>query len=227
MCGRFTLTLSADEIKEIYEVEEIPEGWNPSFNIAPSQNILTSTLESPQKLDFMKWGLNKTFGVKHNPSIIINIRKETLAEKRTFGNIFGNQRCIIPFDGFFEWKKAGKGTKKSIPYYFKIINGKGYALAGLWDFNNADHPIFECAVITGQANELVGQVHERMPIILDQNAQEMWLSKQPANKLLELLQPFPANNMASFPVSPLVNSPGNNSINCISPISLEQTRFNF
>lgn len=227
MCGRFTLTLSAEEVKEAFNLDEIPPGWIPSYNIAPSQMVLAATLDTSLKMKFMQWGLSSPFGEGHNPGIIINIRKETLVEKKTFGKIFKNQRCIIPVDGFFEWKKARKGTKGSIPYYFRF-KGKGLAFAGLWDVSHgAAQESMQCALVTAPANDRVAQVHERMPVILTRAAQQTWLSQADPLLLGSVLQSYPSEQMEHYPVSTRVNSPGNNSIQCIQPGLIEQSQFKF
>jgi putative SOS response-associated peptidase YedK len=225
MCGRFTLILSKDEIKDEFGTEDAPTLWEPSYNISPSQSLPIITKEQPAHWQIMKWGINRTFNNQHR--FIINIRKETLIEKNTFKTLIKNNRCIIPASGFFEWKKEGQPTKKSFPYYFEVSNGKSIAFAGLWDEGGVlNKKEFEFAIITCPANPLVNQVHGRMPVILDKQGQELWLSNLNMDEKLQLLQPFGETKMTCIPVSQQVNNPSYNSKDCIEPIAGQQ-KFEF
>jgi putative SOS response-associated peptidase YedK len=213
MCGRFTLTLNIEDLKEVFNLTEISEFWNPSYNIAPTHSILTIKAgEATAALN--NWGINRV--IDHKNSIIINIRKETLTEKSTFTSLFKTNRCIIPMDGFFEWKKEGNS---SLPYYFKMADSHAAAFAGLWNFRRmGDRIIEECAIITCPANGLVGNVHSRMPVIFDKHAQAVWLSGLTfQNDLLNLLQGYAAEKMVGYLVAPQVNSVLNNSPDNLTP----------
>ncbi|MCE1252957.1 MAG: SOS response-associated peptidase [Anaerolineae bacterium] len=212
MCGRFTLTLDADEIIDEFELTDFPDlTWNRRFNIAPSQQVLT--IHKPASAKWMRWGINRA--VNDRNDIMINIRKETLIEKNYFKNMFDAQRCIIPMDGFFEWKKS---KNKSYPFYFKLKDKAAVGFAGLWKPAAEDASWVECAIITCPANELVGSVHHRMPVMLDKAFFNTWLNKETNRAtLLHLLQPYASDKMTSFEVSPQINKPSFDSPDGIKP----------
>jgi putative SOS response-associated peptidase YedK len=143
---------------------------------------------------------------------MINARSETLAEKASFKNAYKRRRCLILADGFYEWRKDG--DKSKTPLYIRLASGEPFALAGLWElWHPGDEHILSCTIITTSPNELMGQIHNRMPVILPPEAYEQWLdpAERRPEELNTLLQPFPAELMTAYPVSRLVNSPKNDS----------------
>jgi len=153
---------------------------------------------------------------------MINARAETLTEKPSFRTAFRRRRCLIPADGFFEWK-VEPGRKTKTPMYIRLKSGKPFALAGLWErWDSPDgSTIFSCTIITTQPNELMQVIHNRMPVILPPQAYPLWLdpAEPPLPKLTELLQPYPAAEMTSYPVSTIVNSPDNDLPATIEPVA--------
>lgn len=209
MCGRFTLTLDVNDLKDIVGLEEMPKDYQPRFNIAPSQPVAVLTSYPQPQLEMMRWGLipfwakDKSIGNR-----LINARAETVAEKPAFRNAFASRRCLILADGFYEWQRTG-GKRGSQPYYFQTKDNPLFAFAGLWetwDPKNGE-PVRSCTIITTQANEVVSPVHERMPVILPQERWADWIETQARDELLAMLQPFPPERLEAFPVSPEVNNP--------------------
>ncbi|MCY8917384.1 SOS response-associated peptidase [Bacillus atrophaeus] len=217
MCGRFTLFSEFDDILEQFDIDQfLPEDeYDPSYNVAPSQNILTINNDgSSNRLGKLRWGLippwakDEKIGYK-----MINARAETLAEKSSFRKPLISNRCIIPADSFYEWKRLDPKTK--IPMRIKLKSTNLFAFAGLYEKWNSPqgNPIYSCTIITTKPNELMEDIHDRMPVILPHDNQTAWLNPQntDAAYLQSLLLPYDADDMEAYQVSSLVNSPKNNS----------------
>lgn len=220
MCGRFTLTVDPADLQEAFPEYTFPEPYAPRFNIAPTQPVLAIPNEG-SSADFFLWGLIPSWA--KDPSIgarLINARAETLAEKPSFRAAFKYRRCLIPADGFYEWK-AEPGEKRKTPYFIHMQDGKPFAFAGLWEtWNSPDGgQLRSCTIITTEPNVLMARLHQRMPVILHPRDYAQWLDPAPIQPsgLLPLLQPFPAEKMTAHPVSTLVNSPANDLAECIQP----------
>ncbi len=223
MCGRFTLTADPNDLREAFPWVNIPEGVGRRYNIAPSQPVAVIPNDGKNQLDFFLWGLIPSWA--KDPAIgnrMINARAETISEKPSFRMAFRRRRCLIPASGFFEWKQE-PDRKAKTPMYIRLKSGKPFALAGLWErWDSPDgSTIFSCTIVTTQPNELMQNIHNRMPVILPPLAYSLWLdpAEPPASQLTELLQPYPASEMIAFPVSTMVNSPGNDLPACIEPMA--------
>lgn len=228
MCGRFTLTVDPAELKDVFGNFNFPLHFAPRYNIAPSQPILAIPNDEKNTADFFSWGLIPSWS--KDPTIanrLINARGETIAEKPSFRSSFKYKRCLIPADGFYEWK-AQRGEKTKTPYFIYMKDRRPFAFAGLWDewHSPAGGTLRTCAIITTAPNELISTLHNRMPVILDQKDYDQWLdapraphAKRPEN-LLPLLKPFfPADKMSAYAVSTLVNKPGHDRPECVVPAS--------
>ena len=156
----------------------------------------------------LTWGLIPSWSTDGRG--FINARAETLEEKPSFSESFRLRRCLIPADGFYEWKRTGRDKR---PYYIQSINEGPVMFAGIWDtWRNHDEVVTSCAIITIAANELVRELHDRMPAILPADVQEAWLDRRTNRReLLRVLTAFPAEKMRAYPVSMDVNFPDNNS----------------
>lgn len=217
MCGRFTLH-SRDRIRlKGAPVLDLP--FEPRYNIAPSQAITTIVnFGRGPELHPMVWGLIPSWS--NDGKGFINARAETLEEKPSFSESFRLRRCLIPADGFFEWKRTGREKR---PFYLQLQDELPFAFAGIWDtWSDRDELITSCAIITTAANELVGELHDRMPAILLPDSQDAWLDpKTNRSALTELLQPFPSVRMKTHPVSSDVNSPDNDTRNLLERVDVE------
>jgi putative SOS response-associated peptidase YedK len=209
MCGRFTLTVDPAELKDTFSDYNFPAMFAPRFNIAPTQPVLAIPNDDKFTADFFIWGLIPMWA--KDPEIgnrLINARGETLAEKPSFRGSYRHKRCLILADGFYEWKAFG-GRKTKTPYYIHMQDRKPFALAGLWDhWESPDgSSIKSCTIITTTPNELMGAIHDRMPVILHSRDYAKWLdpSPQTPENLQPLIKPFPAEAMTAYPVSTLVN----------------------
>ena len=222
MCGRFTLTADPNDLREAFPWLNIPQNPTPRYNVAPTQPVAVIPNNGKQTLDYYNWGL-VPFWAK-DPSIgsrMINARSETLMEKPSFKSAFKRKRCLIPATGFYEWK-AVEGQKTKTPMYIQLKTGKPFAFAGLWDRweSKEGSTILSCTIITTSPNELVGQIHNRMPVILNPENYSLWLEtgEPPLEKLNQLLQPYPEAEMQAYEVSRLVNKPDVDNPSLIHPL---------
>jgi putative SOS response-associated peptidase YedK len=145
---------------------------------------------------------------------LINARADTVADKPSFRSAFKRRRCLIPADGYYEWKAAGRQKQ---PYLFEIHGGEPFVFAGIWE---ACRTIESCAIITTSANELASQFHDRMPVILSPNDYDAWLD--PDNtEASKLLTPYPASEMTATAVSTYVNKVANEGPQCVEPVAVK------
>ncbi len=220
MCGRFSLTQSADALANAFALNDVP-AWMPRYNIAPTQTIATLVSDASPSRQFrlLRWGLVPSWAKDLAiGSKLINARSETVAEKPSFRAAFKQRRCLILADGFYEWLRLDKKQKQ--PYYFQLTDKQPFAFAGLWErWQGSGEPIESCTMLTTQANELLQPIHDRMPVMLAPETYERWLDvTTPAAELQQLLHPYDAQAMQGYPVSPSVNSAANENIECLNPL---------
>lgn len=211
MCGRFTRKYTWREIHALLQLSlpcvegttddhaEIP----PSYNIAPTHTVPVLRLSDAGRCQVvpMRWGLRPHWS--KDGQEYINARAETAASNRVFSKAFASQRCLVPASGFYEWKKVGK---KKAPYYFRMLNDAVFCLVGIWDRSGeGDLAVEAFAVLTTAPNELVAEVHDRMPVILRPEEYAAWLDPRVSHQ--PPLDAFPAEEMEAYPVSSRVNSP--------------------
>jgi len=223
MCGRFTLR-SPDRIK--FELKRRANAllFLPRFNIAPSQEVLTVMSDGGERtLLAVRWGLIPSWSKE--PKGIINARSETLSEKPSFSESFEHRRCLIPADGFYEWKSSRKSRQ---PYYFQMKDEVPFYFAGIWDeWRRGDESITSCAIITTTPNELLETIHDRMPVILPAETHETWLARDTRPKdLLSFLNPFSGDAMKRHPVSQQVNHAQAEDAGLVEPVELSEAGTN-
>lgn len=215
MCGRFTLR-TPRRFKDIGT--DLPATTLvPRYNIAPSQEILAVIgSEDERRLTAFVWGLVPSWSGE--PKGIINARSETLQNRPSFSESFQRRRCLIPADGFYEWKRQGKSKQ---PYYFQLRDESQFAFAGIWDeWMKGRASITSCAIITTAPNELLATIHDRMPVMLTPDEQDQWLRDSGPDELMKLLHPFSAEAMKSFPVSKQVNHAQNEGPELVEPVEV-------
>ena len=226
MCGRFTRTVDLKTVAQRFGVptamEEIKSS-RPRYNIAPTQAVIVVGDDGRRYLTQMQWGLIPSWA--KDPSIgnrMINARAETLAVKPAFRVALRKRRCLVVADGFYEWQQRERGKQ---PVYIVLRSREPFGFAGLWDTWTAPEgeEIKSCTIITTEANELLKPIHDRMPVILNRDAEALWLDPtiQDPAKLLPLLKRYPAEDMELYPVSRLVNSPQHDTPDCIVPAILD------
>jgi putative SOS response-associated peptidase YedK len=217
MCGRFIFTDPA-KIKALMpdaDTTQIKIEFEASYNIAPTRQIPAMLNDGSGKVRLIRWGLVPSWAKDISTGAkMINARAETLGEKPAFRHLAKTRRCLIFSEGFYEWKKEGKAR---IPYFIHMKGRGAFAFAGLWDiWEKGGDAIVSGTIITTDANELVMQVHDRMPAIISPDDYGEWLGRD-GTGALSLLKPYPAGEMDAYEVHPLVNSPANNSPDCIKP----------
>ena len=213
MCGRFSLYHAEDDVIGRFEVGEADYEFAPRYNVAPSQSIAAVVREGEGRvLVGLKWGLVPSWA--KDPAVgnrMINARAETLAEKPSYRRALASRRCLIPADGFYEWRKEARGLKQ--PMYIRRRDGGLFAFAGLWEeWKGPDGGLLRTStIVTVAPNELMRPIHDRMPAILTPEDEARWLDpRSGAAAALPLLRPFPEGELEAFPVSRAVNSPSVN-----------------
>lgn len=207
MCGRFILSVEAESIENVFGIKIDLPFFGPRYNIAPGQNVPVIR-KGPEKREFsmMRWGLvphwakDMKIGYK-----MINARAETIDQKPSFKSAFLNRRCLIPADGFYEWKQLN-GKKQ--PMFIRLPEASLFAFTGIWenwaspDGNN----IYSCSLITTSANKFIRSIHDRMPVILNKpDEYEAWLSSDNTLEVKSMLNPY-TRDLSAYPVSTMVNS---------------------
>jgi putative SOS response-associated peptidase YedK len=220
MCGRFVLFNVKETLIEKFRIDEIESDPAPNYNIAPSQ-VISAVIRDGNKNKMVKfhWGLvpfwakDKSIGSK-----MINGRIETVAEKPAFRSAFKKRRCLIPANGFYEWK--GKEGQKQ-PYYITIPSDEPFAFAGIWETWDKEEPVYQsCAIITVESSISIQEIHHRMPVILQPEYYDKWLDPkiQAPKELIAILQEGMIRDMKYYPVSTKVNSVNDNDQGCIAPL---------
>lgn len=217
MCGRFTLYTPLGEIVSRFAVEVVQAELRPRYNLAPTQEIAVITVNSPRTLQQMRWGLVPSWAKDLSMgSKMINARAETLMEKPSFRAAVRRRCCLIPTEGFYEWRQTG-GRKQ--PMYIHLKSGEPFAFAGLWEEwrSPEGEVVRSCSIITVEPNALMATIHNRMPAILQSEAEEaLWLEGG-VEEATPLLRPYPTENMEAYPISTWVNSPAMDMLECILP----------
>jgi putative SOS response-associated peptidase YedK len=220
MCGRFTLHTPEPLLREVFNLEQsVPLGLKPRYNIAPSQQVpIIRDTESGREMVMAKWGLiphwSKEAKTKYST---INARIETVAEKPTYRTPFKHRRCLIPADGFYEWKMV---DGRKVPHHIRMRDNDVFALAGLWDRWEGDGGSLDsCSIIVMPANETMKSLHERMPAIIAPAHFNLWLDRRVTDKaeLMGYHNSVPSGRLVTYPISPWVNSPRHDDERCIEP----------
>ena len=225
MCGRFTITYSYEELKkhlaQNFKIDNFKAVFNlPRYNVAPGQEIIAIINDgSNNRVGNLKWGFLPSFAKDEKIAFsMINAKAETIDEKIAYKESFAKRRCLILADSFYEWKRVGKDKT---PMRILKKDKQMFAMAGIWNTytRNDGTKIHTCAIITTSANSLVSQVHDRMPVILDETNQKQWLdTKMDKVALKTMLKPFPESEMDLYEVSSIVNNASNDKIECINGV---------
>ena len=221
MCGRYSLIANLGELARRFEFDGDQLKFESAYNVAPTQDVLTVVGGDARRGGFMRWGLIPHWA--KNASIgsrMINARAETVAEKPAFRDALRRRRCLVLADGFYEWLRTG-GAKR--PMRIIMRSGEPFALAGLWSvWRDPDgNRIPSCAIITTKANDLLGPIHDRMPVILSRGLEEFWLDRSidDPGTLGSVLTSYADDAMEAYEVSSLVNSAANDCPEVIARIA--------
>lgn len=209
MCGRFVIKLD-DNFYFRYEIDEVL-GLESNYNVAPFSNIPVVVKNSPKKVVKMKWGFIPSWAKTYNPKYaVINTRAESIDEKPYFKSSFKKSRCLIPATGFYEWKREGD---EKTPYYFHMKDSSYFSFAGIYSIwkNENNEDIYTCSIVTTTPNKEMESIHDRMPVILSKEDEEIWLDKtiEDENILKPLLKPYTDSKLDVYEVDKKVNSPKN------------------
>lgn len=211
MCGRYAVFSTSEHIAARFHVST-PDADIEQFNAAPSQSLpVITALSSP--VEYFRWGLIPAWAKDSSiGNKLINARAETLLEKPSFRAAFRKRRCLVVCDGFYEWQKTPSGK---VPMFIHLASGEPFGIAGLWEqWRNpdTDELIQSFTIITTEPNELMQEIHNRMPAIVRQEEEEQWLAPTTHEQELQhILRSFPAEEMEVWAVSTAVNNPRNNS----------------
>lgn len=227
MCGRFQLTLPFSELVRLYNLTN-SVNLRPRYNLAPTQDaavVRADPATGGRRLDLMRWGLIPFWAKEAKMGYsMFNAMAETAATKPAFREPFKARRCIVPATGFYEWKKLDARTKR--PYAIVPTDAPVFSFAGLWEHwtdKASGETVHTCTIITTRPNELCAPIHDRMPAILAPETWSQWLGETAAEPeaLGALLQPYPAERMRAYPVSPRVGNVKNDDAGLVEPASGE------
>ena len=221
MCGRFTITVSSDEIQEYiddrYNISNLEIGIDiPNYNVAPGTDIISVIHDGKKhRIGLLRWGYIPSFS-KDLKINLINARSETIFEKPSFKKEILSQRCIVLADGFYEWKKGIDKQPMRITTEDKL-----FSMAGIWNsyINKEGKKIYSVAIVTTEANDQMKEIHDRMPVILSKDDEAFWLNRyiQDQNNLQSLFKPY-KGKLIIYPVSKQVNSTFYNKVEAIANI---------
>jgi putative SOS response-associated peptidase YedK len=210
MCGRFILCATGDRLAERFHLPAAPD-LTPRYNIAPSQPVGTIRIAAAGGREWvaLRWGLVPAWAPEPRTAYrTINARAETVAEKPTYRQAFRRRRCLIPADGFYEWRKLGARKQ---PHCIAPADGAPFAFAGLWERWERDGQVLESGtILVTQANAVLAPLHDRMPVILDPADEARWLDPRVTDPaaLRPLLVPCAPERLRVWPVGMAVNRPG-------------------
>ena len=214
MCGRYSLIADLGELARRFEFDGDWDAFERRYNIAPTQNVLTVVGGEPRRGGYMRWGLIPSWAKdKSIGGRMINARAETVAEKPSFRNALRRRRCLVLADGFYEWQRLGKQKR---PMRIVMQSGEPFAFAGLWETwrDPQGDVIPSCTIITTTANDTLSPIHNRMPVILPRDLEDLWLDHTVTDPdaLTSVLTPYDDDAMEAYEVSPLVNNVRNDGL---------------
>lgn len=222
MCGRFTINLTYDEleeyVRETYHIESMPQFTLPRYNVAPGTSII-SVLNDGKKyrIGELKWGFTPSFATPDKNFQLINIKAESIFTKPMFKKAALTKRCVILADSFYEWDHDKQ------PYRILVKDQKVFKMAAIWNtyITSNQEKVHTVGIITTEANTWMKQVHERMPVILDEDQERIWLtpSIQDESMLVNVLLPHPKDDLYKYPVTKQINSPKFDTIDCIKDLN--------
>ncbi len=220
MCGRFDCHSEMTVILKLFKIDHFAIQYKPHYNIAPSQNIIVLKDTGQREMIQCRWGFLPRWAKDPKMAYkMINARAETVADKPVFKDAFKDHRCLVIADGFYEWEHQGKFKQ---PVYIRLKSHTPFGFAGLYSTwcSPEGEDICTCTIITTDANELLRPIHDRMPVIIPTDKEDLWLDPKTTEKekLLPLLAPYPSEEMEFYRVSPVMNKPDYDSPEVINPV---------
>ncbi len=217
MCGRTSLFADPELVRERFDAEPV-EPLEPRYNVSPGQPHPVVRNDDPDAIRFPTWGLVPQWSDDAPSSGHINARSETLAEKPSFREAFAERRCLVLADGFYDWKPTPTGKQ---PYRIERTDREPFAFAGLWEPETEERNA-TFTIVTTEPNAVVEEVHHRMPVMLSPGEEGQWLAADSEDRLADLLDPYPADEMRAYPVSERVNDPGTDGPEIIEEVPAEE-----
>jgi putative SOS response-associated peptidase YedK len=225
MCGRYRLSRRKQVIAEHFDAISEADDWTPRYNVAPTQSvpvIRQHPAEPTRHLSRMRWGLIPSSSKDASGAArMINARSETAHALLAFRDAMKYRRCLVPADGFCEWKRSANGKQ---PYCFEVRDGELFAFAGLWEGWKEPSGIWikTCTILTTAPNAVTGAIHDRMPVILKPSDYDLWLDPglKDTSAIAELLKPFDASSTRCYPVSSRINQVANDDELCAVPVEV-------
>lgn len=225
MCGRFVVSYTYDELVSFlqgaFEIQEVDLiDWKPRYNVAPGQDVLSVIYDGKKyRAGTLRWGFVPSWSKDTNIGYkMINARGETLDSKPSFKDSFHQKRCILLADAFYEWKRVGSQKQ---PMCIQMHDQRMFLLAGLWSktVQSDGKALYTTTIVTTSSNKLMKDIHDRMPVILSLEDAMAWLDiDTPINDVKEMIHPYDSGQMMMYPVSTLVNSVKNDSLECMMPL---------
>ena len=222
MCGRFVQYSDPEIYASRYELDTWCDA-QPRYNIAPTQQIraIRPNRDGKRELVHLRWGLVPHWSKGPDSRYsMINARAETVASKPAYRNAFKARRCLIPAEGFYEWRTTPSGKQ---PYLIRRRDREPFVMAGLWEhWGDSERGVIEsCTIIVMEANTLIAPIHDRMPVIVEGQDLAIWLDPdiQDSERVSTLLQPAPETDWTLHPVSREVNSPRNDDAKLLDEVS--------
>jgi putative SOS response-associated peptidase YedK len=225
VCNRYRLTHSKQYLAERFDASNEIEG-RPRYNIAPTQPVLTVREKDGQKsrqFTTMRWGLIPSWAKDMSIGTrTLNARSETVTTTPAFRDSILTKRCLIPADGFYEWRKMGSVKQ---PYCFEVCEGDVFAFAGLWaEWKSPEGQIIDsCTILTTAPNSLVADIHDRMPVIVTPEKYDLWLDPDVKDfeAIRDILKPYDSSLMHRYPVSTKLNDSRNDDAESAAPVTLD------
>jgi len=226
MCGRYRLSRRKQLLEEHFTTDPWADDWEPRYNIAPTQPVpvIRQDPKLPVRhLSLIRWGLIPSWAKDASGAAkMINARSETAANLPAFRDALRLRRCLVPADGFYEWQKTPHGKQ---PFCFEVNNGQLFAFAGLWDrWRDSTGNVLEtCSILTTTPNEVASAIHDRMPVIVDPDAYDLWLDPgmKDTRVASDMLRPYDAKRMLCYPVSTRVNHAAIDDRECSQRVEME------
>ena len=222
MCGRYTLTSSVDELRALFAFEGAVPPLSHNYNIAPTQGVPIIRMERDMRhFACVRWGLVPSWSKEVGPRPMFNARAETVSVKPSFRNAFRRRRCLVPANGYFEWQPRGQAPKQ--PYYITVENNGLFAMAGIWEqwMNAEGSELDSLAIITAPVNKALSYIHDRMPVMISEDAFDLWLDtdERTTSAALSLLKTPADSLLHAIPISTRVNRTSHNDPSVIEPLT--------
>jgi len=223
MCGRYRLSRRKQLVEKHFATDPWEDDWTPRYNIAPTQPVpvIRQDAKEPVRcLSLVRWGLIPSWAKDASGAArMINARSENASTLPAFRDALRLRRCLVPADGFYEWRRIGKAKQ---PFCFEVHDGQLFAFAGLWDrWRDASGTVLEtCSILTTTPNAVTRPIHDRMPVIVDPEAYDLWLDPgmKDTHVVSDMLRPYDARQIRCYPVSTRVNHTAIDDEECSQPL---------